>query len=294
MKSMKRPARALAGITAVLGLALSSCAFDPNTLGNDAELALALDADAANQEADIVNDSTTTVLGAPGPSYTGWARTEWRVATNRREVLSSEPASGLATVRHTRSIAGVLKIASNWSAFVGGSNLATKTFAMDKVRYLSAEKSGRTWKVTGLSYAVASSANAGVGISEVKVYDAASGGNLVQTIDAAAMATVMKKGEIKTLPDATTVRVEVKVTRASSSTVPLVYLHHAGRRAILFDDGTNGDSVAGDLTYVGTFWVGRSEYKQAHIDVIDQATINDLAATNNYSSVVWNLVFKGR
>ncbi|MBN8216257.1 MAG: hypothetical protein J0L75_06420 [Spirochaetes bacterium] len=293
MMTLNRPMTALAALLTLFGLTLAGCAFDPNTLPNDADLALALDASAVNQEADIVNDSATTVLGAPGPAYTGWARTEWSVATNRREVLDSDRAAGTATVRHTRSIAGTLKVASNWAAFVGGTNLGTKAFTMEKTRLLTAEKTGRTWKVTGASYAVATSPDPGLNLVEVKIYDASSGGNLVQTIDASAMTNVMKLGELRTLPNAATVRVEAKVSRALATTVPLVYLHHAGRRAILYDDGASGDSVAGDLVYTGVFLVGRAEYKQVHVDVIDQVSINDPSAAN-YRSVVWNLVFKGR
>ncbi len=270
---------------------VSSCAFDKNTLNSDEELFAVIKADTANNEDDI-QDSTSTVASAPSPNHTGWARTAWDVASTTRENTDADAGAGIATMKVTKSITGTLKLATNWSAFQAGTLVGTKSFAMDKVRYFTAEKKLRVWRVTKVSYAIAASANPTVGIEKVTIYSSSNGTTVLQTIDSATMSKLFDRESLLDLPRNSYLRVEVKVTRTSTSVTPLAYIHHHGRRMVLYDDGTNGDTTSGDLTYSGVFYAGDRAIKHVHADVIDKAALDDTASTNNYSSVIWSAVFK--
>ncbi|MBL8992727.1 MAG: hypothetical protein JNM63_05260, partial [Spirochaetia bacterium] len=127
---------------------LGSCAFDPNTLSSDATLQAAIDDSDALKETDIKDATSTTVSGAPSPNYTGWARSAWDIASTTKDVVSSDPGTGLATIKITRNITGTLKIATNWTNFVSGTLLGTKTFSMTKTRYATFEKKQNKWSLT--------------------------------------------------------------------------------------------------------------------------------------------------
>ncbi len=269
-----------------------SCAFDPNTLSTDASLQEAIDDSAALKETDIKDDSSTTVSGAPSPSFTGWARTGWDIASTTKEVLSSEPAQGLATIKITRSITGTLKIASNWTQFTSTTLIGTKSFSMTKTRYATFEKKQNKWRLTSASYAVASSASPTVNITKVVIYNGSNSTTPVQTITADMMTNLNTLSSMLTLPNLQVLKAEVTV-KADTGVTPLVYIHHAGRRGIMYDDATTGDATSGDKVYTAFFYVGAAEFKHLHFDVIDQATLNNPTDTA-YNSVVWNVLFKAQ
>lgn len=284
---MKSLSLVLALLTAFF---LGSCAFDPNTLSSDKDLQAAIDDSDALKETDIKDATSTTVSGAPSPTYTGWARSSWEIASTTKDVVSSDPGSGLATIKITRNITGSLKIATNWTNFTTGTLLGTKSFSMTKTRYATFEKSRGKWSLTQASYAVASSASPTLNITKVVIYASSNSTTPIQTITADTMTNLNKLSTMLTLPNFTTLRAEVTVS-ANSGVTPLVYLHHAERRTIMYDDGTTGDTTSGDKVYSTYFYVGGATFKHIHFDAIDQATINNPSDTS-YNSVVWNVIFK--
>lgn len=274
--------------TAMLG----SCAFDPNTLSTDPELQSLIDNSAALQETDIADSTTTSVNGAPSPTYTGWARTSWSIDTNTLTVVNHDAGAGTATIKITRTIKGVLKVSSNWSQFQAGGTLATKPFTMEKIRFANFEKKAGKWRLTGLSFATATSPSATVGITSVSVFNSTNGTTPLVTVDATKMTNIFTLDTLPALASSQLVKVTATVT-ANSGVTPLVYLHHGEKRILMHDDGVNGgDSVSGDKTYSCYAYAGSAAFKHFHIDTIDQATIDLTGNTNNYSSAIWNGVFK--
>ncbi|MBL8993647.1 MAG: hypothetical protein JNM63_09920, partial [Spirochaetia bacterium] len=146
------------------------------------------------------------------------------------------------------------------------------------------------WSLTKASYAIASSTSPTVNITKVVIYNGSNSSTVVQTITADMMTNLNTLSSMLTLPNFTTLRAEVTVS-ANSGVTPLVYLHHAERRNIMYDDATTGDTTSGDKVYTTYFYVGGATFKHIHFDVIDQATINN-PTDSSYNSVVWNVIFK--
>lgn len=96
---------------------------------------------------------------------------------------------------------------------------------------------------------------------------------------------------------------EVKVIATVSNTVQTwnppvyVYLHHgmpwAHNRQLMYDDGTNGDEVAGDGKYTRTYTIGSGSnvYRSCVIDVLDSACLQN-ETNDDYNSTAWRMPYK--
>lgn len=81
-----------------------------------------------------------------------------------------------------------------------------------------------------------------------------------------------------------------------------VYLHYTtdvrmpGRifrhqRMLMYDDGTNGDKVAGDGIFTGTYIIGvNTGYHHAAVDVLDKEMFDD-EETQNYNTAAWAMPY---
>ncbi len=97
----------------------------------------------------------------------------------------------------------------------------------------------------------------------------------------------------------TQVTVIATVTNSSLEWTPpvFVYLHHGmvwgHRRQLMYDDGTNGDEVAGDGKYTGVYTIGSADqiYRSAVIDVLDSGCLQNETA-DDYNSTAWRIPYK--
>lgn len=70
-----------------------------------------------------------------------------------------------------------------------------------------------------------------------------------------------------------------------------VFLHHDGKREEMFDDGSNGDMIAGDGVFTREYEIGeRPGVHHAAVDAIDAETFAD-ETTPNYDSNTWGVPY---
>lgn len=104
---------------------------------------------------------------------------------------------------------------------------------------------------------------------------------------------------LPTFAPGTEVKVIATVTNTTQTWNPpvYVYLHHglpwAYNRQLMYDDGTNGDEVAGDGKYTRTYIIGSGNkvYRSCVIDVLDSGCLQT-ETTDDYNSTAWRIPYK--
>lgn len=105
--------------------------------------------------------------------------------------------------------------------------------------------------------------------------------------------------ELPTFSPGAQVTVVATVTNTSQVWTPpvFVYLHHgmpaAHYRQLMYDDGTNGDEVAGDGKYTRVYTIGAGDkiYRSAFIDVLDSGCLQN-ETQDDYNSTCWRIPYK--
>lgn len=105
--------------------------------------------------------------------------------------------------------------------------------------------------------------------------------------------------ELPTFSAGTQVTVVATVSNTSQTWTPpvFVYLHHgmptAHQRNLMYDDGTNGDEVAGDGKYtrVYTIAAGDKIYRSVFVDVLDSGCLQT-ETVDDYNSTAWRIPYK--
>lgn len=155
------------------------------------------------------------------------------------------------------------------------------------------------WVLTALSpveFASAEPVDDTVAIEALRAY---SGSVLIwEASDTATLFSVPE--EIPTFSPGDEVRIEAQVTNISTAgwtPGEFVFLHRPGHsitgrrtRDIMFDDGTNGDTAAGDGIYTRTYTIGPCPGRHfAAVDTIDAGTFAELEYPVN--SMAWGMPY---
>ena len=204
--------------------------------------------------------------------------------------------NGIADVKVSHDIAGTFFIADEVGDVLV---LWGKPFEDLVTRYARFTKEPRGWKLSAISpveFALAKGEEQTVFIEAFKAY---SGDELIwEATEPASLYTVTSGLPIFTSGDE--IRVEATVSNTSESEwepSQFVFLHRPGphitgrrTRDIMFDDGTNGDLVAGDGIYTRMYTIGPCRGRHfAAVDVIDAATFMKLEAP--YNSGAWGMPY---
>ena len=204
--------------------------------------------------------------------------------------------NNVADVKVVHDIAGTFFIADNVDDILV---LWGKPFQDYVTRYARFTKKPWGWTLTAISpveFALADSTRQTVFVEGIRAY---TGDELVwEATDAAGLHTVREGLPI--LTHDTDVRVEADIISTSDNgwePSHFVFLHRPGphqsgrrTRDLMFDDGTNGDLVAGDGTYTRIYTVGPCRGRHfAAVDVIDAATFMELYAP--YNSGAWGMPY---
>jgi hypothetical protein len=203
---------------------------------------------------------------------------------------------GIADVKVVHDIAGTFFIADEIDDILV---LWGKPFEDLVTRYAQFIKKPWGWTLSAISpveFALANGDQQSVFIDAVRAY---SGDELIwEATDPSTLYTVKEGLPIFTHGDE--IRVETTVSSTSESAWEpsrFVFLHRPGphitgrrTRDIMFDDGTNGDLVAGDGTYTRLYTIGPCQGRHfAAVDVIDAATFMELDAP--YNSGAWGMPY---
>lgn len=204
--------------------------------------------------------------------------------------------NGIADVKVTHDIAGTIFIADDVGDVMV---LWGKPFEDLVTRYAQFTKKPWGWMLTAISpveFALANGEEQTVFIEAFKAY---SGDELIwEATEPASLYTVTSGLPIFTSGDE--IRVEATVSNTYESgwePSQFVFLHRPGphitgrrTRDIMFDDGTNGDLVAGDRIYTRMYTIGPCRGRHfAAVDVIDAATFMKLEAP--YNSGAWGMPY---
>ncbi|UCF30606.1 MAG: hypothetical protein JSV26_11235 [bacterium] len=167
------------------------------------------------------------------------------------------------------------------------------------VRHAEFVKKPWGWKLTAISpvdISLTDDPRQSVWISRIRVY---SGGELVWSTDSPSSLYSVPEG-IPTFLSGEEVLVEADIVRTDDSVwtpAEFVFLHRPAHtilggmtRDLMFDDGTNGDAVAGDGTYSRTYTIGPHAGRHfAVVDVIDAAAFMEQDAP--YNSGAWGMPY---
>ena len=202
----------------------------------------------------------------------------------------------VAQVTVVHDVAGTFYIADTvGDAFV----LWGKPFEDLVTRHAQFLKTTRGWILTAISpvqFALAEADRQTVSIEAVRAFVA---DELVwEATDPSTLYTVTEGLPIFTHGDE--VRVEATVSNSSQSgwePTMFVFMHRPGphisgrrTRDLMFDDATNGDTVAGDGVFTRVYTIGpRGGRHFTAVDVIDAATFMELEAP--YNSVAWGMPY---
>ena len=204
--------------------------------------------------------------------------------------------NGIADVKVSHDIAGTFFIADEVGDVMV---LWGKPFEDLVTRYAQFTKKPLGWMLTAISpveFALANGEEQTVFIEAFKAY---SGDELIwEATEPASLYTVTSGLPIFTSGDE--IRVEATVSNTSESgwePSHFVFLHRPGphitgrrTRDIMFDDGTNGDLVAGDRIYTRIYTIGPCRGRHfAAVDIIDAATFMKLEAP--YNSGAWGMPY---
>ena len=204
--------------------------------------------------------------------------------------------NGVADVKVVHDIAGTFFIADEVDGVL---ILWGKPFEDIVTRYAQFTRSSWGWRLTAISpveFALAESEQQTAFIDSVRAY---SGDELVwEATDPATLFTV-KEG-LPVFTHGEEVRVEATVINTADNgwdPPQFVFLHRPGpsisgrrTRDRMFDDGTNGDLVAGDGVYTRIYTIGPCRGRHfAAVDVIDAATFMVFEAP--YDSGAWGMPY---
>jgi len=203
---------------------------------------------------------------------------------------------GIADVKVSHDIAGTFFIADEVGDVMV---LWGKPFEDLVTRYAQFTKKTWGWKLTAISpveFALADGNMQTVFIDALRAY---SGDELVWEATEPSTLYSVTEG-LPTFTHGDEIRVETTVRNTSVSgwePSQFVFLHRPGphitgrrTRDIMFDDGTNGDLVAGDGTYTRLYTIGPCRGRHfAAVDVIDAATFMELDAS--YNSGAWGMPY---
>jgi len=203
---------------------------------------------------------------------------------------------GIADVKISHDIAGTLFIADEVNDILV---LWGKPFEDLVTRYATFTNSPLGWKLTAISpveFALKDGAQQTVFINSLRAY---SGSDLVWEASQPSRLYTVPEG-LPRFTHGEEIRVEAGVVNTAGSAwepSQFVFIHRPGphisgrrTRGLMFDDGTNGDLVAGDGTYTRTYTIGPCRGRHfAAVDVIDAATFTALDAP--YNSGAWGMPY---
>jgi len=204
--------------------------------------------------------------------------------------------NGIANVKVSHDIAGTFFIADEVGDVLV---LWGKPFEDLVTRYARFTKEPRGWKLSAISPVEFALANGEEQTVYIEAFKAYSGDELVwEATDPASLYTLTSGLPIFTSGDE--IRVEATISNTSESgwePSQFVFLHRPGphitgrrTRDIMFDDGTNGDLVAGDGIYTRVYTIGPCRGRHfAAVDAIDAATFMELEAP--YNSGAWGMPY---
>ncbi|UCG38109.1 MAG: hypothetical protein JSV00_07855 [bacterium] len=257
-----------------------------------------IDEEAAAAAGAQVSSSQLSLLSLPADGGTAqlplfW----WRGQMERlgREIdIHIQDGSAFVTV--VCDVAGTFFIADE----VGGTMvLWGKPFEDLVTRHASFEKTSSGWVLSAVSPVEFALADADLQTVFIRGLRAYVGEELVwETVDPAALFSVPEG--IPTFSRGDQVRVEASIANASDpgwEPPQFVFLHHPGHRTdgrrsrdLMFDDGTNGDVLAGDGVYTRVYTIGPCGGRHfAAVDVIDSTTF--MVADAPYNSTAWGMPY---
>jgi hypothetical protein len=219
------------------------------------------------------------------------------------DLLSNDGTT--AEARVTRTVSGTLDIQARPAAVA-----VIKSFSQNYTRYvaLTSSNGGISWSRSGAtpglskSTAVAAqSANSDLTITEVIITAAGTSGSTSTLYDVSSEASASGpwQNTVPIVAAGSTLEITVKASRAGDSATPFVYVWPGIStifRRPLFDDGTHGDTVAGDGTFVNTaqpFSIPASEtagVKNITIGVFSSGTLSSASAAYDFSS--WHFLYQ--
>jgi len=202
----------------------------------------------------------------------------------------------IADVKIIHDIAGTFFIADEVGDVMV---LWGKPFEDLVTRYAQFTRKTWGWKLTAISpveFALADKEKQTVFIDALRAY---SGDELVWEATEPSTLYSVTEG-LPTFTHGDDIRVETTVSSTSESSWQpsrFVFLHRPGphltgrrTRDVMFDDGTNGDRVAGDGVYTRMYTIGPCRGRHfAAVDVIDAATFMELDAP--YNSGAWGMPY---
>jgi hypothetical protein len=174
-----------------------------------------------------------------------------------------------------------------------------KPFEDMVTRHAEFLKTAKGWILTAISPVQFTLAESNIQTVAIEAVRAFSGDELVwEATDPSTLYTVTEGLPIFTHGDE--IRVEATVSNSSGAgwePDSFVFLHRPGphisgrrNRDLMFDDGTNGDMVAGDGVFTRVYTVGPCRGRHfAAVDVIDSATFMEIEAP--YNSVAWGMPY---
>jgi hypothetical protein len=277
---------------AILEILESDAFFIDSATGTDG------DRDAADSAQAQVYDGQVSIRSLSAESGTAeLPRFWWRGDLERLgKEISIHIADGIADVKVSHEIAGTFFIADDvGDALV----LWGKPFEDHVTRYAQFIRGSQGWTLSAISpveFALANGKLQTVSIDSIRAF---SGDELVwEATEPSTLFTVT--AGLPTFIHGDEIRVEAAVSSSSESgwePSRFVFLHRPGphitgrrTRDIMFDDGTNGDLVAGDGIYTRLYTIGPCRGRHfAAVDVIDAATFMELDAA--YNSGAWGMPY---
>lgn len=245
------------------------------------------------ESGDTSSRSDYSVRGPESVNKQNWYRKlEWPDTARNVELVSLDTEKGLAEVRVEYSLPGRLRIASSWWNLWQGTYLGEKSFTHYNYRGAKFFRREGSWylsEVTPLkSSPYAAGTTPALNIIQVSVYNNTSGSLLFRFSDPSAYYT---RESLPRLASGSTVRVEVETSSMAGST-NICYIHHWLYRDLANDDGTGGDTTAGDKIYTRIYTIGyNTGVHNVFFDVVDKRTLDLPSVLTNYRSMVWAIPY---
>ncbi|MBN8217626.1 MAG: hypothetical protein J0L75_13365 [Spirochaetes bacterium] len=224
-----------------------------------------------------------------GPNNSLWARTTWSSTGIVKETLASNLFLGTITLRIREAICGTFVTGADLDSVWGFSNSTSRAFQTTRTRFASFLRMDGAWYLDRVApLAIAAPNGASVSISAVRLYPASNLTVPMLTLSNDSLSNLMATNSLPRVDNFQWIRVEVDATGAAAN----VFAHHNGTRSPLFDDGSNGDRVAGDHTYSTSIYIGGATWKHLQFDAIDRTSITDPATP--VVATVWDVLLTAR